>query len=133
MAIKINPDILVGDTGNTINNSDILEWNHNPGSTNGSYIKFNNGLLICYKNISGVPSTNPELWAAGIYYTDISAGVWAYTFASVGNIQVTSSSNQWWVNVISSSETSCGTIRLMRPDPNNQRYSIQIFAIGRWK
>lgn len=132
MAIKINPDILVGDTGNVINNSDILEWSHNPGASNGSYIKFNNGLLICYKNITGTSST-PSAWANGIYFTDITVGNWAYTFKSIGNVQVTNAGNQWWANIRNVNETSCGIVRLIRPDSNSQTYNIQLFAIGTWK
>ena len=98
----------------------------------GSWIKFEDGTMICTKTIAGTPSS-VNLWANNIYYSDISAGNWANPFTALINVQVSDSSSQYWCNICNVNETSSGTVRILRPDNNALAYEVRILAIGRWK
>lgn len=99
---------------------------------NGWWFKYVDGTMICTKMLAGTPdSVTP--WTSGIYYKDIPVGNWAKSFTALINVQVSSSSTQYWCNIGGVNETSGGTVRLLRPDNNPVYYETRILAIGRWK
>ena len=101
-------------------------------NSNGNWIKYSDGTMICTKQIGTDISTT--LWASGIYYSDYNTGNWAQTFSKLNGVQVTSLTNQWWCNVSNSTTSNSGTLRLMRPDSASPVYfSASIVGFGRWK
>lgn len=124
-------DMQIEENTNAI--SSIIE---NGSNTNGNYIKFANGTMICTKIISGNTGNELELWANGTYYRDIQNGSWAQEFVELYNTQATNQTLQLWCNIGNVTNTSAGTTRIIRPDNGGsagQNYNIHLFAIGRWK
>lgn len=117
----------------TIRNVEIIESGSN---TNGSWIKFSDGTMICYKEISGNTGGVFELWANGIYFFDINNGNWANEFKQIQNVQVTNKSSQMWCTTFETTNTFAGKTRLIRPNDGGsagQNYNINIMALGKWK
>ncbi len=98
---------------------------------NGTLIQYNDGRLICMKTLSGNSGTLIS-WG-NLYYKDIVAGNWAFSFVSIDNIQITNATSQFWTIISDYTNSSAGTVRIIRPDSHEQNYNIQIIAIGRWK
>ena len=118
------------------NTSDIASIIESGSNTNGNYIKFADGTMICTKIISGSTGNELELWANGTYYRDIQNGSWAQEFVELYNTQVTNQTLQLWCNIGNITNTSAGITRIIRPDNGGsagQNYNIQLLAIGRWK
>lgn len=113
---------------NTYLNS-IIESGQNE---NGWWFKYADGTMICTKILADTPS-GVTLWDNGIYYLDISVGNWAKPFTALINVQVSSSTLQYWCNISGVNNTSGGTVRLLRPSDNPLYYEVRILAIGRWK
>lgn len=114
---------------NSVAISNIIESGSN---SNGSWIKYSDGTMICTKQIGTDISTT--LWSNGIYYSDYNTGNWAQTFSKLNGVQATSLTNQWWCNVSNSTTSNSGTLRLMRPDNASPVYfSASIVGFGRWK
>lgn len=101
-------------------------------NSNGTYIKYANGIMVCLKTISGKSSTSQ--WSSNIYYQDIDCGNWSNEFSELNNVQVTNCTNQFWCSSISNyNNSSIGIARILRPDSYNQNYEINILGIGKWK
>lgn len=100
-------------------------------NSNGNYIKFSDGTMICHKHIAGTGGS-VNAWGS-LYFRDVQAGNWAMDFKTILNVQCTNATNQYWASVSNASETSCGTVRLIRPDSNAVEYHIHLFAIGTWE
>lgn len=107
---------------------------------NGTYVKFDNGVLICTKlvQLTGVAITT----AIGSMYRtgELSLGDFAETFISVPNISIDIAklSGDVYIGMIGShfniSETSAGAIQILRPTSSaSADFDIEIIAIGRWK
>lgn len=100
-------------------------------NSNGNYIQFSDGTMICYKHFSGTGGSTSS-WGP-LYFKDVQGGNWPMEFKTILNVQCTNTTNQYWASVSNASETSCGTIRLIRPDSNAVEYNIHLFAIGTWE
>ena len=101
-------------------------------NSNGEFIKYANGIMVCLKTISGKSSTSQ--WSSNIYYQDIDCGNWSNEFSELNNVQVTNCTNQFWCSSISNcNNSSIGIARIVRPDSYNQNYEINILGIGKWK
>ena len=111
---------------NYINN--IVESGSN---SNGNYIKYVDGTMICYKQISG--NSNLALWGGSIYYSDTEAGTFPQSFISTPAVLVTNQTNQFWCSVDNPSTSGYSSIRILKPDNANKPYQIGILAIGKWK
>lgn len=132
----INGEITIGGTTCTLSdlvyalNSAIIEWDTN---TNGTYIKFNNGILICYKNISQSVAMTSS-WGS-MYEGTFSAGNWAMAFAETPTVSVT---NKGGAGAMiegfgtGATTTSCGAIWLCRPTSITNTVSLSIVGIGKW-
>ena len=126
-------EVAIQKDNNNMNIKEYVDGVVESGSnTNGNYIKFSNGIMICTKQITG--SVTATIWAGNTYYYDLTGGSWAATFTSINNIQVSNLTKQFWCTISDSTNSSVGTIRLIRPDgAANQQYNVQIYAIGFWK
>lgn len=103
-------------------------------NSNGSWIRFNDGTMVCTKNLIGTTGRF-NLWANGTYYMDIQNGNWPLSFTKLDDIQVTNAHNQMWCCCSNHSLVSAGVTRLVRPDDggSGQNYNINIMGIGKWK
>lgn len=103
-------------------------------NTNGEYIKFSDGTMICTKRLNSQTTLN--VWEAPIIYADISCGDFSQTFTTIQSVQATSENNQITVHSISNfTTTSAGSIRITgcASVSGERTYTLHIFAIGRWK
>lgn len=105
---------------------------------NGTWLKFNDGTMICSKKVSGTINISTG-WGNGYTSGDISLGSWAETFTSTPEIQITGQRgtggmNFWLGAEQDVSTTSAGKIVLLRfTSASNVNYILHITAIGRWK
>ena len=114
----------IGYSANYLNDKIIAESGSN---TNGYYIKYADGTLICTKSITGTLGGNA--WG-NVYYSDHSIGNWAYTFTTIYAATASVEQNQYWCNLCGYSFDS---VRVFRPNSSTSDGTIRIMAIGRWK
>lgn len=128
MALNLinSTDIEVNQTGTNIelNFKSPIESGSN---TNGQYIKYPDGTLICTKTISG--TLGGIAWG-NVYYSDHTIGDWAYTFTTIYYVGASVKPNQYWCNVNGNTYTS---VRVFRPNNGTTSGEIGLYAIGRWK
>ena len=117
---KIDSDNLIYETGT---------------SGNWTYIKYNNGISECWKNISGTVSVNTS-WGTALYYGTVSAETFptdlfietpCITFQNVKGASLIC------MNSANASSSSTGDIQVVRTTSINASYTISIRAIGKWK
>lgn len=103
-------------------------------NSNGSYIKYDDGTLICYKllEINNVAINTP--WA-GMYETNIGNGNYPYNFIETPCISVTPYGSGMFIEQggESASATSWGNTTVVRPVSGNVNVKLYLLAIGRWK
>lgn len=99
-------------------------------NTNGDYIKFLDGTLICNKTLY-VEALGGKLWANNIYYSETEVGNFAQTFINPPICQVSCSAPQYWVNI--SGTRFNKTVRAYRPNEGTSSGYLYVTAIGRWK
>jgi len=126
---------------NVVNNnatelSNVVESGSN---SNGNYIKYADGSMICSKLVTGTTPIN-EAWGSG--YTSgatasINLGDWAQTFLSTPIISVTpgrTGSNYWLSGVMYSSTTHVGDVSILRfSGATSVDYRLHVIGIGKWK
>ena len=108
-------------------------------NTNGSYIKYADGTMICSKVVSGTTPIN-EVWGSG--YTSgatasINLGDWAVEFLDVPTISVTpvrTGSNFWLSGVMYTTKSHVGDVSICRfSGATSVDYRLHIIGIGKWK
>lgn len=105
-------------------------------NTNGNYIKYIDGTLICTKVVSGTYQCNQS--DGSIYKTqDINLGDYAQTFTQLPTISGSVGGTSFcWLGLIggsSQSVSSPGIAVLLRPTSSGLSAKINIIAIGKWK
>lgn len=112
-------------------------------NANGNYVKYADGTMICYKNITGSAAINTS-WGDG-YTTGnvntIDLGSFPATFVgNVPTVNLTASRaepgnfNYWIATLNETSLSYIGKISLLRFTSNdNVYYNINVIAIGKWK
>ena len=107
-------------------------------NTNGNYVKYADGTMICTKTISIIiPITSP--WGALYESGDIILGQFPQTFISNPIVSVTNNSSSGSGALIeavfSVTTTSAGKCWLCRGTSRDSQvpYVLDIIAIGRWK
>jgi hypothetical protein len=108
-------------------------------NSNGSYIKYSDGTMICYKIVTGTTNISTA-WGNG--YTSgadnsIYLGNFAAEFISKPIVNVTlerGSSNCWLASNINVGTISAGIVSLLRfTMATNVAYTLNVIAIGKWK
>ena len=113
---------------------DIIESGSN---TNGSYTKYSNGTMICYKTVT---QNNVSFSAWGSWYesAQIDLGSFPQSFktGTVPIITAQSKNSGGAVangGILNATASSCGYTRVYRPnDPGAIPITIDIIAIGEW-
>lgn len=106
-------------------------------NSNGYYIKFSDGTMICTKTASvEVLNTAWGDWGTLKEVTSLSLGDFAETFYQAPNVSLSLSGDAAWLERISGTTvSSVGTISILRPNSPGRttNYSVSVTAIGRWK
>lgn len=107
-------------------------------NSNGNYMKFDDGTLICTKRITGTINISTG-WGNGSTSSAVSLGNWAYEFidepaTTISCKRGTGGYNFWLGALQETSKTFVGNITLLRfTSQNNTNYIIYATGIGRWK
>ena len=102
---------------------------------NGTYYRFDNGILKCTKKVP-ISADCSTAWGALFDSPEISLGNWAFNFADVPNVTATFVSTDgmaFMEGVCGTSETSVGSTYLCRPTSYTVTGEIHVTGIGRWK
>ena len=105
---------------------------------NGSYIKFDNGFLICYKR--QYYSLRLTVQSGNMYASETAfdLGKWPYPFIEIPTVNTTVASNNYVIPTAHSyanlSETNAGEIRILGPVIQyTASGNFHTIAIGKWK
>ena len=104
-------------------------------NTNGKYLKFDNGVLICWKAVS-ITANCTTAWGSVYESQMIDLGSYAYSFKSGNTPQVSLASrgiNATFEGLADASTTTIGKVRMWRPTSASQSGYIDVVAIGIWK
>lgn len=104
-------------------------------NSNGKYIKYGDGTMICW-NSAQVTKSVSNSWGSLYVCTAFSAGTFPQTFTSTPtiNIYCSGSSSVMLVTAAGPSTTSAGSIQLARGDRNTSTTTtVNYIAIGKWK
>lgn len=117
-----------------LNGSSIVESGSN---ANGNYVKYADGTMICYMNISVTDQALNNAYGSNLYQ---GSRTWTYPVAFIdNNVSVSCGQFQWgtsasWGTVVSADKTSAqlrGIDAFSRATGTETK--IQAMAIGRWK
>ena len=103
-------------------------------NSNGSYIKFSDGTLICRKAVT--VNASMKAWFGSLWYDDLSMGNWSHSFVDTNGpiVNATINNNQYWLaSCAYYNQTSAGTCRILRMNELNQSVTFNIIGFGRWK
>ena len=110
----------------------IIDYGSN---SNGSYIKYGNGDMICYKTIN-VSSNITNRWGNMYESTSaVSLGNWPVEFKDTPTINVNKTTGQGsWLQLINGlSKTSCGNTYFVSAVSSSVTTNLNIIGIGKWK
>ena len=142
--VMVYPDTATAETKLYIEESDLnfQQADIESGSNaNGNWIKYSDGTMICYREVTGSKNINTQ-WGSSLYYADITTEyTFAQEFISPPSVQLTvspTSSTTFWqgygdeVPIVTT--TSYKNFALIRPTSvSGVGYRVKIFAIGKWK
>jgi hypothetical protein len=108
-------------------------------NSNGNYIQFDNGIMICYKMVSITTTISGATGA--VFYTSgttFDLGSWPVVFTSVSSYIISlmdrSVHTAWLASEHLMSTTSAGTVQLASSASRaSTTYLVSAIAIGRWK
>lgn len=139
-SIKLNDNTYLDSSGVTHNRvllSTILESKiiYDSGSnSNGSYIRYTDGTMICYINKAFLVDTNI---AWGNVYESVNVQLGSFPQPFVEKPVVTVScvgGTTVWVEALNATRTSLGSSWFMRPvSTKNVSTELSFIAIGKWK
>lgn len=105
-------------------------------NSNGNYIKFSDGTMICTKRL-GVDVAVNTAWGNLYDSATLSLGDYAKPFIDYPTITATvlSAAGGWIERIVNYSFTSFGDTNIIRPlsETRTISFSINLTAIGKWK
>ena len=102
---------------------------------NGSYIKYSDGTMICYKSTSEITINITTAWGS-LYEGSLNVGNFPVEFVETPTISVTPFGSGMLIEQggANASKTSWGTITVVRPTSvSGVKTKFHLIAIGRWK
>ena len=102
---------------------------------NGSWIKYSDGTMICYKSTGEIDMNITTPWGS-LYEGNISVGNFPAEFIETPTISVTPFGSGMLIEQggIDASKTSWGNITGVRPNSvENVKARFHLMAIGKWK
>ena len=115
------------------------EYGYKKGSnSNGSWIKYDDGTLICYKKISvSATFSSSQKWGSMWESNALDLGDYPYSFIEIPILNITnaSTSGGFYECIENKTNTKIGKVYMCRPDDINATisYTFDIIAIGKWK
>ena len=103
-------------------------------NANGNYIKYNDGTMICYKEVSSSVAFDTT-WGS-LKEGSLELGNYAQEFITKPNVQITNISGVGAIIESFSPEptkTSIGKLYVVRPTTYTGTVKIAVLATGRWK
>ena len=125
---KLNDE--VDNLDEKINNEKIISGSN----TNGNWIKYPDGTMICYKSVTDEVSFTTAWY--DLYSGTLDLGDFPQEFVDVPHVQLTNSSISAAIVqnfVLLPSKTYPGSIFLTRPFSSESDVTIEVMAIGKWK
>ena len=102
---------------------------------NGSYIKYSDGTMICYKSTSEITINITTSWGS-LYEGSLNVGNFPIEFVETPTISVTPFGSGMLIEQggANASKTSWGTIVVVRPTSvSGVKAKFHLIAIGKWK
>lgn len=104
-------------------------------NTNGEAWKFDSGLMIVRKAVTGTPTYGSS--SGAFYYATLDLGSFPVNFTSKPDVHVTvqmdNTSGAFVELVRDISTSSAGIVSLIRPNQSFGSTKVAVFAIGNWK
>jgi hypothetical protein len=101
-------------------------------NTNGNYIKYGDGTLICTKRIN-TTITALSQWGS-LYDANVDGGYFPYAFQNSPTITAVLSQGSGFIEKVSCDYEKIPTITVARPNSSTTwGITIDIIAIGKWK
>lgn len=109
-------------------------------NSNGSYIKYSDGTMICYKKVTGSADITTA-WGSLYTSSSVSLGNWAATFSTAPVASVYAQCQSGTQYMLSTSNvadttgtTSAGSVTLIRPSSRSgTAYILYCIGIGKWR
>jgi hypothetical protein len=110
-------------------------------NSNGSFVKYDDGTMICYKHVNVTVSVT-NTWGAIYECPAFSLGNFPASFTAAPVISATVSTTKslsagyggWLEGIFASTASFVGQTYILRPtSASNVPYTIDIIAIGKWK
>lgn len=103
-------------------------------NTNGSYIKFSDGTMICCKHMDYGEKAITKQWGSFYESDRLTIGNYPQAFIEIPRIFIMDLNYSFIEKELDSiTETSWGNFYSTRPVSSTQRVVIDCFAIGKWK
>lgn len=117
------------------NDSAIVESGSN---SNGSYIKYSDGTMICYKTVEGTAQITEQYYGYFYHTPDgkyFNLGDYAMPFISrpICNITFRGGNAQWIGAIQNQSATHAGDLHILSVTSKTAGAYYDVIAIGRWK
>lgn len=133
--MKINGNIEIGNTAKTFDdivNSTITERGNN---SNGSWIKFSSGIMICWKNLTTSTNINSTYGNSNMYSGTINLGNLPQVFVETPFMDFNNNGIPFAIPTYNgASASSWGNVRILYTTQLlNYTVNIRAFAIGYWK
>ena len=129
----INNQSILGE-GN-INDSAIVESGSN---TNGDYIKYSDGRMICYKTVTGTVQITEQYYGYFYHNADdklFNLGDYAMPFIErpICSITFRGGNSQWIASIQNQSATHVGDLHVISVTSKTAGAYYDVIAIGKWK
>ncbi len=113
-----------------LNESSIKHITESGSNANGSYIKFDDGTMICVSTTRNV--TNISSASGGVFRSPMSAWTLPATFINTDYI-FTGSGNPAWVGLGGTKDTTSISYYAYSSTSLSEAVAVNLLAIGRWK
>lgn len=105
-------------------------------NTNGDYIKYSDGTMICTKKVSFVGLQFTTAWGNAYETPPVDLGDYAQEFVDIPLMFVSCAYSTAAAEGLANTETSYGSVIFYRPirtDAADYSYTFYLMAIGKWK
>lgn len=107
-------------------------------NSNGSYIKYNDGTMICYKTVTGTVDLTEQYYGYFYHNADdkyFNLGDYARPFISrpICSITFRGGNSQWIGSIQNQSATHIGDLHIISVTSKTAGAYYDVIAIGRWK
>lgn len=105
-------------------------------NSNGDYIKYSDGTMICTKKVSVVGLQFTTAWGSVYESPRVELGDYAQEFLEIPLIFITTATSSAVAEGVGNTKTGFGKVIFYRPirtDATSYTYTFYLMAIGKWK